>query len=146
MDSPHEGFHYSNLAVQRLFTTFPTGWPGLGLLLLRTVVASAIIHNGVQFLGGWPNLNASLIASISFAAGFCLLLGVITPFISLIVAFGFIAYHFVGIAAPNGFVLSDFVALRLAMLALAIALVGPGAFSFDARIFGRREIRIPPLT
>jgi hypothetical protein len=31
-------------------------------------------------------------------------------------------------------------------LAIAISLLGPGAFSFDARIFGRREIRIPPLT
>jgi hypothetical protein len=28
--------------------------------------------------------------------------------------------------------------------ATAIALLGPGAFSLDARLFGRREILIPP--
>ena len=132
--------------MQRLFTTFPASWPGFGLLLLRTVVASAIIHNGAQFLRGWPNLIASLIASFSFAAGLCLLLGVITPVVSLVVAGGIAASYVVGVTTPNGPVLSGFVVLALATLALAIAFVGPGAFSFDARIFGRREIRIPPLT
>lgn len=132
--------------MQRLFSTFPSGWPGLGLLLLRTVVASAVVHNGVQFLGAWNDLNASLIASASFAAGLCLLLGVITPVVSLIVAFSLITYHFSGMTAPNGFELSGFVVLGVATLALAIALVGPGAFSFDACMFGRREIHIPPLS
>ena len=131
--------------MQRLFTTFPTGWPGLGLLLLRTVVASGVIHTGVQFLDGWPNLNPSLVASISFAAGLCLLLGLITPVVSLIIACSLVTYHFFGMTAPNGFVLSGFVVLRVATLAVAIAFLGPGAFSFDARIFGRREIRIRPL-
>jgi uncharacterized membrane protein YphA (DoxX/SURF4 family) len=143
MDSPHEEFHYIQFEVRRLFSTFPTGWPGLGLLLLRTVVASAVIHTGAQFLAAWPELNASLIVSISFATGLCLLLGVITPLVSLIVVFSLVVSHFFGVTAPNGFVLSGFVVLRVATLALAIALVGPGAFSFDARIFGRREIRIP---
>ena len=131
--------------MQRLFTTFPTGWPGLGLLLLRTVVASAVIHTGAQFLDGWPNLNPSIVASVSFAAGLCLLLGLITPVVSLIIACSLVTYHFFGMTAPNGFVLSGFVVLRVATLAVAIAFLGPGAFSFDARIFGRREIRIRPL-
>jgi uncharacterized membrane protein YphA (DoxX/SURF4 family) len=29
-------------------------------------------------------------------------------------------------------------------IAVSIALLGPGAFSVDARLFGRREIIIPP--
>jgi len=99
----------------------------------------------VQFLDGWPNLNPSLVASISFAAGLCLLLGLITPVVSLIIACSLVTYHFFGMTAPNGFVLSGFVVLRVATLAVAIAFLGPGAFSFDARIFGRREIRIRPL-
>jgi hypothetical protein len=30
------------------------------------------------------------------------------------------------------------------IIAVAIALLGPGAFSFDGYLFGRREIVIPP--
>jgi uncharacterized membrane protein YphA (DoxX/SURF4 family) len=33
--------------------------------------------------------------------------------------------------------------LNLAIICLAVALLGPGAFSLDARLFGRREIIIP---
>ena len=34
-------------------------------------------------------------------------------------------------------------ALNVIVLTTAIALLGPGAFSVDARMFGRREILIP---
>jgi hypothetical protein len=34
----------------------------------------------------------------------------------------------------------------LMVLATAIALLGPGAFSIDSRLFGRREILIPHAT
>jgi uncharacterized membrane protein YphA (DoxX/SURF4 family) len=36
-----------------------------------------------------------------------------------------------------------FTALNLAVMSLALVLLGPGAFSLDARLFGRREIIIP---
>ncbi len=32
------------------------------------------------------------------------------------------------------------------ILAAVIALLGPGAYSLDARLFGRREIIIPPAS
>ena len=104
------------------------------------------MFNGAQFLGGWPNLSALIVVSLSFVAGVCLLLGVLTPIASLIVAFGTVAYHFLGITNPGGFVVSSFLVLRITALAIATACLGPGAFSFDAWIFGRREIHIPPLT
>ena len=109
-------------------------------------MASVIIFNGTQFLLAWPDLSALIVASFSFAAGLCLLLGVITPIASLIVAIGAVAYYFFGITNPGGFVVSSFLVFRITALALATACLGPGAFSFDARIFGRREIHIPPLT
>ena len=74
------------------------------------------------------------------------MLGVITPVVSLIIAYSLATYHFFGMTAPNGFVLSGFVVLRVTTLAIAVTFLGPGALSFDARIFGRREIRIPPLS
>ena len=37
-----------------------------------------------------------------------------------------------------------FAALLAVIAAIAVFLLGPGAFSLDARLFGRREISIPP--
>jgi len=101
------------------------------------------MFNGWQFLRAWPDLSALIVASVSFAAGLCLLLGVMTPIASLIVAVGTVAYHFFGITNPAGFTVSSFLVLRITALAVATACLGPGAFSFDARIFGRREIIFP---
>jgi uncharacterized membrane protein YphA (DoxX/SURF4 family) len=36
--------------------------------------------------------------------------------------------------------------LELVIMAAAIALLGPGAFSLDAHLFGRHEIVIPPAS
>jgi hypothetical protein len=30
-------------------------------------------------------------------------------------------------------------------MATALILIGPGAFSIDARLFGLREVKIPPI-
>jgi uncharacterized membrane protein YphA (DoxX/SURF4 family) len=38
---------------------------------------------------------------------------------------------------------SALAAFNLAAISAALALLGPGAFSLDARLFGRREIIIP---
>src|SRR5260370_28169728 len=37
-------------------------------------------------------------------------------------------------------------ALYLVVISIAITLLGPGAFSLDARLFGRREIIIPEVS
>jgi hypothetical protein len=39
--------------------------------------------------------------------------------------------------------ISALAAFNLAAISAALVLVGPGAFSLDARLFGRREIIIP---
>jgi len=64
-------------------------------------------------------------------AGF-LLIGFMTPVIS--VAIGLIS---LGLAFTN------YDAIEIAIITFAIALLGPGGFSIDARMFGRREVFIP---
>ena len=81
---------------------------------------------------------------LAIAGGLCLLVGFLTPVISAIVAFGSlgIALSWFPVIAhtPLG---DKSVVLNILVIAVAIILLGPGAFSLDARLFGRREIIIP---
>ena len=83
-------------------------------------------------------------AALTFAGGAFLLIGLMTPFMAVLVAAGGVAAVLSWIPLP-GHALSDSypAILNLIVLSIAIALLGPGAFSLDARMFGRREITIP---
>ncbi|MBB6093981.1 putative membrane protein YphA (DoxX/SURF4 family) [Povalibacter uvarum] len=113
---------------------FPPGLPGLALLLLRASVAAALLlesHGHRQALPGWIHAAAVLISLAVFA-------GYLTP----IVAAAALAYH-----AAIWFAFdidSVAVAITFSLDALALALLGPGAYSVDARRFGRRLVVLPP--
>ena len=113
--------------MQKFFSAFPTGSPGLGLLLLRVFIALTVIAQSATY--GW------LFVVLFFAGAICLLIGFLTP----------IAAAIIGLAAITYAILFDgsYIVLVEIILAASIALLGPGAFSVDARLFGRREIRIP---
>jgi hypothetical protein len=67
--------------MQRLFSTFPDGRPGAGLLILRAAVGGSLPVLGGTYLvhspqaGGW-NLAIGLLAA---ASGASLLIGFLTP-------------------------------------------------------------------
>ena len=47
--------------VQRLFSTFADGWPGIGLILLRLLSGAEMIHFGITgILEGTPPLIIAL--------------------------------------------------------------------------------------
>lgn len=122
--------------LQKLFSTFPSEWPGVGLLLLRALVACSLFAQGVGYLSN-ENLLGWGLGVLSFAGGAFLLAGLMTPFVAVLVAAGGIAITLSGLFD------SYFGIINQIVLAIAIALLGPGAFSLDARMFGRREITIP---
>ena len=70
-----------------------------------------------------------------------------TPVVSVIVIVGGLA-RVLSILPPPSTTRADnlFPILNVVVVAAALAFLGPGAFSFDARIFGRREIKIPSFT
>ena len=82
--------------------------------------------------------------ALAIAGGACLLIGFLTPIISALVALGSFAIAVSWFSAIARSPLGDrSVLLNMIVIAVAITLLGPGAFSLDARLFGRREIIIP---
>jgi putative oxidoreductase len=126
--------------VQRLFSTFPDGWPGIGLLLLRMGAAIALVYFGVAGLteAFEPSLNAAL-HLIAVAGGLLLLIGLGTPVAGVVVAIDKLGDPMLSqVSRPNDRGMS----LLLAVLAASVAMLGPGAWSLDARLFGRRRLEI----
>lgn len=132
--------------LPRIFSRFPDRSFGVGLLLLRVAVGSAAALGGSAGLSATTSLisEAGLINGVTAIAGVCLLLGLLTPIMSVL---AFIGYEVVTRLPQNssaGHALSPWLEVLLAlMVAFGIALVGPGAYSLDARLFGRRRVIIP---
>lgn len=75
-----------------------------------------------------------IVVSLSLICAACLLVGFMTPLIAIVVTIGAAALVISGLFQSP---------LEIIVLTIAVALLGPGAFSLDARMFGRREILLP---
>ena len=124
--------------MQKLFSAFPGGWPGLGLLLLRALVGVTLIAQILSYVGSTKLSVLSLVVTaLVLIIASCLLVGFMTPIAAMVLGVGAIA-----LAASQTFETNQTL-LNVIVLTIAIVLLGPGAFSIDARMFGRREILIP---
>ena len=115
------------------------------MLLLRALVGLSLIVLGVGYVQ-WPNPGVTGwgLAALAFTSGAFLLAGLMTPLVSILVAMSGIAIALAWIPLPGQNLFDSYLAIiNLIVLSVAIALLGPGAFSLDARMFGRREITIP---
>jgi putative oxidoreductase len=121
--------------LRRLFSTFARGLPGAALVLLRLVASATLIAHGIgQIHTGQPVAHA-ILDILMIGNGALLVAGLWTPIAgSLVVVLGLwdtLAQH------GN---LSSYV--LLASIGAALALLGPGAWSFDAWLFGWKRIDI----
>jgi uncharacterized membrane protein YphA (DoxX/SURF4 family) len=81
---------------------------------------------------------------IAGASGMALLVGLFTPAAGLLAAAGTAILLLSNVPTPPAHPLNDVVAAAMMLtIAIAIALLGPGALSIDSYLFGRREIVIP---
>jgi putative oxidoreductase len=119
--------------VQRLFSTFPCGLPGVGLVLLRALTAIPLIQAGVLTASSPAPVIVQLVAAV---AGVLLLIGLWTP-----LAGAMIAVMELGLAVSHPAHPWTFV--QFGALGAALVLLGPGGCSVDARLFGRKHIQIP---
>ena len=120
--------------MQRLFSTFPEGWPGTGLVFLRAIMAIPL----VQFGAGPLPLTAPLNEILQLLAAVCsalLIVGLWTPVAGALMAFSELCLLLFSFSIAS-------MHLVLAALGAALAMLGPGAWSVDARLFGRKRIRI----
>jgi putative oxidoreductase len=122
--------------VRRLFSTFARGAPGLGLLLLRVVAGIALAFQAAMALWGDPSVGSITLYVLTGALGLLLLAGLWTPVAGTVLAI---------LASWSAFLhRADFLSwILLAALAAALALLGPGTWSVDARLFGWKRIELP---
>jgi putative oxidoreductase len=118
--------------MQRLFSTFPDSWPGMGLLILRLAGGFSLL-NMEQVLSDLGDTAGMLLRCASFADAVLLWIGLGTP-----IAATSGAMIQLGIATLDHRCTS--LSVVAGALGLALAMLGPGAWSADARIFGRKRI------
>ena len=123
--------------MRRLYSTFAGGWPGTGLLLMRLVIGCVLVVRASLRLWGDPPLNITITAAILLVAGFLLILGLWTPIVGTSVA----VIEVWKILTQPG---DRWLWLLLGTASVALAMLGPGRWSIDARLFGWKRVEAPP--
>ena len=121
--------------MRRLFSTFADGSPGAGLLILRLFLGGALICAAVGAVLHGP-ITAAIPHVLAAIAGMFLLIGLWTPVVGTIVTVTELGMVFL---VPHDLRLH---ALQ-AVFALGLAMIGPGVWSLDDRLYGWRRLEIP---
>jgi len=111
--------------LQRLFSTFPNGWPGFGLLLLRLGVGIALIYLGINRLVGAPGGPITVAQDfIEAAGGIFLLAGLWTPVTGALIALDELWTASIPYFSPRD---GQWIHVLLAVMGASLAMLGPGA-------------------
>ena len=121
--------------MQRLFSMFPGGTTGAALLLLRVTVAATLVVDGAT---NWSSVTSLWIVLVFLLPTFSLVAGLFTPYGAIVCGLVKLAVP-VGNGGDSGFHIAMFV-----LTCVTVAMLGPGAYSIDARMFGRQLLVVPP--
>jgi putative oxidoreductase len=121
--------------MQRLFSTFPNSWPGLALILLRATIAAPLLLAAAMPDGSRGPPMGWLLQVPEALCGALLLIGAWMP----LTCAAAIAIEIVLAAREPAIV--NICATRAAV-SLSLMLIGPGAWSVDAHLYGRKRLNI----
>lgn len=117
---------------------FPHGGPGIGLLLLRTAAGGMFALNATHHFNFASSTLYWSVVSLIGLISLGLLLGFLTPILAFITCVAATANLLSGEQPSN------LVYILRILTPAALCLLGPGAYSIDARLFGLRVTVVPP--
>jgi hypothetical protein len=123
--------------VQRVFLSFPNGFQGTGLFVLRTALAAGLVADAIAKLHT-PDLLLVSVALAELLTGALVWVGLWTVIVASLICLLQLAALLI---APEAIELH----LLRAAVGLCLVFVGAGAWSVDARLFGRRRVEIHNL-
>jgi hypothetical protein len=123
--------------VRRLYSTFAGGWPGIGLLLMRLVAGAVLLVRAAPPAWSAEPFPITLTSAALAGAGLLLIAGLWSPLVGTAIAV-------LEIWQVLTFAENPLVPLLVATICGALAMLGPGRWSVDSRLFGWRRIEAPP--
>lgn len=144
--------------LKLIFHSFPAGRAGIALLLIRLFIGIAFIQHGggkLNDVAGFaaeyhlPWVVAAATMLLQLAGALLLIVGFLTPLAALAIAGTMVGATWTLIQKGEAFINpaghswenSSF----YLMLCVALSLLGAGAYSLDARLFGARRERASAL-
>jgi len=130
------------MVLQRTFSSFPAGPAGSALLILRLVVGGSALIEACLPSATFDLQLHLIVRTVTALAGLGVIVGAFTPIASTIIA---AVGTVILVRLPLSFLQlfdSPMALFELIVMAIVLVLLGPGAASCDALMFGRREVKI----
>ena len=105
-------------------------------MIQRMLVGGALLYRDFACLSATPVCRLAIQHSMGAVAGLLLIAGLWTPVSGVLVA-GIEAW--IALSAPP----TAGIPVALAVLTLTVAMIGPGTWSVDALLYGRKYIALP---